>query len=55
MIVEDEYNQNYEVIEDLSQFQYNDFDGNVFMSREFNFSVMVASDDPSPFAMALKK
>ena len=55
MIVEDEYDQHYEVIEDLSQFQYDDFDGNVLMSREFDFSVTVAPDDPSPFATVLEK
>ena len=52
MIVEDEYKMHYEVEENLSLFEYDDFDSNV-RSREFDFSVTVPPQDPSPFVLTL--
>ena len=55
MIVEDEYNLHHEINSETSGFEYDDFDGNVVRSTEFDFVVTVPPDDPSPFAYVLTK
>ena len=50
MIVEDKYNLHYEINSEMSEFEYNNFDGNVVRSRKFNFVVMVPQEDHDSLA-----
>ena len=55
MIVEDEYDLNYEFVPDESQFEYDDFDGNIIKSLEFDITVTAKPDAPGPFATVLER
>ena len=55
MIVKDKYDLHYEVTPDLKEFEYDNFDGNVVRSNEFDLLVTKHPDQDTPFASILAK
>ena len=56
MIVEDEYDLHYDSQNnDISHFEYDDFDGNIVRSVEFPITVTAPPDTPGPFASILTR
>ena len=50
MIVEDEDDLNYEIWSDENEFEYNDFDGNIIRSNQYEMTVTNVPDTPGPLA-----
>jgi hypothetical protein len=55
MIVEDEHDLHYEARSDEMEFEYDDFDGNIVRSIEFEAAVTNRPDVPGPFASMLTR
>lgn len=55
MIVEDEYDLHYDSQNNMSHFEYDDFDGNIVRSLEFQITVTAPPDTPGPFASILTR
>ena len=54
MIVEDQYDDHHTRVEFESHFNYDDLDGNMVRSLEFDLMVMLAPDVPGPLALLVE-
>ena len=55
MIVEDEKDTHYKIVPDEFQFEYEDLEGNVIQSLEFEMSVTSNPEAPGLFATVLER
>ena len=55
MIVEDEYDLNYEIRSDENEFEYDDFDGNIIRSNQYEMTVTNVPDTPGPLATIITR
>ena len=55
MIVEDEHDLHYEARSDEMEFEYDDFDGNIVRSTEFEGTITKTQPVPGPFASVLAR